>query len=291
MKQNRFFSWLMASPALLTLFLLSVFPLGYTLWYSFSDYYYLSLSPAGFIGLENYQRLAVDAYFLQAVWNTLKFMMLAVFFEIVLGLLYALFVNSLRRFRRLLRTLALLPMLLPPVTVALVWQIMLSNNYGLLNTLLERLGLIPHNWLMDPHTAFYAILLIDIWQYTPLAFLLIYAALQLVPAEQYEAAALDGASPLRQFLHVTWPNIYKSVMVVVLLRAIDTFRLFDKVNILTNGGPANTTSTITQYIYHYGVQMLKVGYASAAAVIMTGIVLVLLLPYLKRILLLNRNQA
>lgn len=289
MKKNRFFAWLMSSPALLILLLLSVFPLGYTLWYSFSNYYFLSLSAPGFIGLENYQKLMADAYFRQAVWNTVKFMILAVFFEVSLGLLYALFVNSLQRLHKLLRTIALLPMLLPPVTVALVWQIMLSNNYGLINTLLESVGLMPYNWLMDPHTAFYAILLIDIWQYTPFAFLLIYAALQLVPGEQYEAAAIDGAGPVRQFINVTWPNIYKSVIVVVLLRAIDTFRLFDKVNILTNGGPANTTATITQYIYQYGVQMLKVGYASAASVIMVGMVLILLLPYLQRTLMQKRN--
>lgn len=288
MKKNRLFAYIMASPALIILLLLSVFPLGYTLWYSFSDYYFLSRSAPAFIGLENYQKLAADAYFRQAVWNTVKFMVLAVFFEGLLGLLYALFINSLQHLHKLLRILALLPMLLPPVTVALVWQIMLSGNYGLINMLLKSVGVMPHNWLMDPHTAFYAILLIDIWQYTPFAFLLIYAALQLVPAEQYEAAAIDGAGSLRQFIYVTWPNLYKSMIIVILLRVIDTFRLFDKVNILTGGGPANTTATITQFIYQYGVQMLKVGCASAASVIMVGMVLVLLLPYLKRSLKQNR---
>jgi multiple sugar transport system permease protein len=182
----------------------------------------------------------------------------------------------------MLRTVSLLPTLLPPVTVALIWQIMFSNNYGIINKLLGEIGIDPVNWLMDVNTAFYAILVIDIWQYAPFAFLLIYASLQSVPQGQYEAAKIDGAGVLQQFVYVTLPNIANGVIMVVLLRTIDTFRLFDKVNILTKGGPANSTATITQYIYQYGVKGLKVGYGSAAALIMTVIVLILAGAYIKR---------
>lgn len=138
------------------------------------------------------------------------------------------------------------------------------------------------NWLQDTHTAFYAILAIDIWQYAPFAFLLIYAALQSVPESQYEAARLDGAGVIKQFVYITLPNIRGTVMAVVLLRIMDSFRLFDKVNILTKGGPANTTATITQYIYSYGVKQLKVGYGCAASVIMTVIILIISSGYIRQ---------
>jgi multiple sugar transport system permease protein len=177
--------------------------------------------------------------------NTVKFVILAVIFETVLGLFLAVFINSFTRGNKLLRTLILLPALMPPVTVALMWQTMLSNNYGIINQLAGFFGLAPVNWLMDIKTAFYAILVIDIWQYAPMAFLLIYASMQTIPQTQYEAARIDGAGIWTQFLKITLPNISSGLLMVVLMRTIDTFRLFDKVNILTKGGPANSTATTT----------------------------------------------
>ncbi len=279
---NTMYAYIMSSPTMLILTVLSIFPLCFVIWYSMTDYYYLATSPAKFIGLENYFKIMEDPYFRQALWNTLKFTILAVIFEVTIGLGMAVLINGVISNQKLIRTTTLLPMLLPPVTVALIWQIMLSNNYGLLNNLLEILGIAPVNWLLDVNTAFYAILVIDIWQYTPFAFLLLYAALQSIPTGQYEAAAIDGAGSWKQFIHITIPNITTNIIMVVLLRVIDTFRLFDKVNILTKGGPSNSTATITQYIYQYGVKMLKVGYGSAASIIMTILVLFLAYGYIKQ---------
>jgi multiple sugar transport system permease protein len=123
---------------------------------------------------------------------------------------------------------------------------------------------------------------IDVWQYMPFAFLLIYASLQAVPKSQYEAAKIDGASALQQLFFITIPNIMGGIILVVLLRSIDSIRLFDKVNILTRGGPANTTATITQYIYNYGVGNYRIGYSSAGAIIMTLIVLLISSLYVSR---------
>ncbi len=281
-KRKSGFAYIMTSPTMLILIALSIFPLIFNIFYSFTDYYYLSKSGVEIIGTENYKNIFKDVYFRQAVYNTVKFTVLAVFFETLIGLLIALLINSIQRGRKTLRTVSLIPTLLPPVTVALIWQIMFSNNYGIINKLLGEIGISPVNWLMDVHTAFYAILVIDIWQYAPFAFLLIYASLQSVPQGQYEAARIDGAGIWQQFIYVTLPNFANGVIMVVLLRTIDTFRLFDKVNILTKGGPANSTATITQYIYQYGVKGLKVGYGSAAALIMTVIVLILAGAYIKR---------
>lgn len=279
-KSKRGFIFGMSFPAAALLVLLSVFPLIFTIYYSFTDYYYLSKSAPGPVGLKNYFDILADPYFRQAVVNTILFTLLAVFFETVVGLLFAVILNSVKRMRKTLRMLILLPMLLPPVTVALIWQIMFSNNYGIINQLLGMVGLPAVNWLMDVKTAFYAILAIDIWQYVPFTFLLMYAALQSVPQGQYEAASIDGASVWKQFVYITLPNIAGSIIMVMLLRTIDTFRLFDKVNILTKGGPANTTATITQYIYQYGVKNLKVGYGGAASIMMTILVLLLAGSYI-----------
>lgn len=281
-KKNTLYAYLMSSPAMLVLTILSIFPLLFIIWYSMTNYEFLYPQRTKFIGFGNYTKLFADPYFRQALVNTLKFTALAVFFEVLLGLAISVLVKSVKSGQKLMRTLTLLPTLLPPVTVALVWQIMLSNNNGLINNILGTFGLSPVNWLMNVNTAFYAILVIDIWQYTPFAFLLLYAAMQGIPQGQYEAAGLDGASKWAQFRFITVPNISRNIIMVMLLRVIDTFRLFDKVNILTKGGPANTTATITQYIFHNGVNMLKVGYGSAASVVMTIIILVLAYGYIRQ---------
>ena len=282
MKKNSLYAYMMSSPAMLVLTVLSIFPLLFIIWYSMTNYEFLYPQKTKFIGLDNYVKLFSDPYFRQALANTLKFTALAVFFEVLLGLMVSVLVKSVKRGQKLMRTLTLLPTLLPPVTVALVWQIMLSNNKGLINNLLGVFGISPVNWLMNVNTAFYAILVIDIWQYTPFAFLLLYAAMQGIPQGQYEAAGMDGASRWDQFRYITVPNISRNIVMVMLLRVIDTFRLFDKVNILTKGGPANTTATITQYIFHNGVNMLKVGYGSAASVVMTLIILMLAYAYIRQ---------
>lgn len=281
-KKNTLYAYMMSSPAMLTITVLSIFPLLFILWYSLTDYYYLATQPPKFLLFDNYVKLMQDRYFMQALGNTLRFTALAVVLEVLLGLAIAVLIKSMRRMQEALRTVVLLPTLVPPVTVALIWQMMLSNHGGLINNGLGLLGIEPISWLTNVNTAFYAILVIDIWQYSPFAFLLLYAALQGVPQGQYEAASIDGAGAWVQFRYVTLPNIQRNILMVALLRMIDTFRLFDKVNILTKGGPANTTATITQYIYHNGVNMLKIGFASAASVVMTVIILILAAGYLKQ---------
>ncbi|NMB94334.1 MAG: sugar ABC transporter permease [Flexilinea flocculi] len=272
----------MSLPTVIILAFLTVFPLGYTIYYSFTNFNMLKPKTLKFIGLSNFEKILADPYFQQALLNTLKFMVLAVILETGIGLLVALLVNSLTKGQKLIRTLLLLPVVLPPVTVALIWRIMLSNNYGIINKLLELIGIAPVSWLNDVRTAFYCILVIDVWQYMPFAFLLIYASLQSVPESQYEAAQIDGANAFHRFWYITIPNIMGGIVLVILLRSIDSIRLFDKVNILTRGGPANTTATITQYIYNYGVGNYRIGFSSAGAIVMTLIVLLISSLYVKR---------
>lgn len=279
-KNNTLYAYMLSSPTMLILTLLSIFPLGFVIWYSLTDYYYLSPADPNFVGLANYFEIFANPYFRQSIWNTIRFTAFAVVFEVLIGLFMAVVINSIMKMQKTIRTITLLPTLLPPVTVALMWQIMFSNNYGLFNNILNFFGIASVSWLTNPSTAFYAILVIDIWQYAPFVFLLLYAALQSIPSTQYDAAAIDGANALQKFRYVTIPFISKSIIMVTLLRVIDTFRLFDKVNILTKGGPSNTTATITQYIYQQGVNQLKVGVGSAMSVVMTVLVLALASGYI-----------
>ncbi|WP_308527467.1 sugar ABC transporter permease [uncultured Oscillibacter sp.] len=273
----------MLTPTMIVLLVMTAYPLIFTFIYSFTDYNYLKgTEEASFILFDNYTKLINNGYFQQAVWNTIKFTILAVILEMGLGLLIAVFINTLRRGQKIMRTLLLLPYLLPAVTVALSWRMMLSSNYGIVNQFLNALGLPVYNWFMDTKTAFGTILVIDVWQNVPFVFLLLYASLQSVSENQYEAARIDGAGFLQQFWYVTLPNIKGSLALCALLRTIDTFRLFEKVNVLTGGGPAGTTTTITQFLYTYGIKSLDFGFGSAGAIVMTVLVLILSSFYIKR---------
>lgn len=282
---ERAFPRLMIAPTVLVMLVLTAYPLVFTLFYSFTDYNYLKgANSAKFVLFKNYATLLQNGYFRQAVLNTIKFTILAVVLEMVFGLLVAVFINSLTKGQKVMRTLLLLPYLLPAVTVALSWRMMLSSNYGIVNQVLQSLHLPVYNWFMDTKTAFGTILLIDVWQNVPFVFLLLYASLQSVSESQYEAARIDGAGVIQQFFYVTLPNIKNGLALCALLRTIDTFRLFEKVNILTGGGPAGTTSTITQFLYNYGIKSLKFGFGSAGAIVMTILVLILSSFYIKRVL-------
>ena len=283
-EQTRRFGLRMVTPTLLVLLILTAYPLIFTVYYSFTNYNLLKVlkNPAKFIGLKNYVKLLSNEYFRKAIWNTVKFTLLAVVFEMFFGFLIATFINSLRKGQKIMRTLLLLPYLLPTVTVALIWRMMLSPNYGIINQVLSSLHLPVYNWFSDIRTAFPLLLLIDIWQASPFVFLLLYAALQAVPQDQYEAAKMEGCNSFQTLIYITIPNIKNSLALCALLRTIDSFRLFDKVNLLTGGGPANSTTTITQYLYNTGIKVFDFGYGSAGAIVMTILVLLLASAYIKR---------
>ena len=272
----------MESPTFVILTVLSIYPFVYTLYYSLTNFYYISKDGLDFVGLKNYADLVRNPYFIRAVINTIKFTVACTLLETVAGVAVAVYVNGLRHFKKTMRTILLLPNLLPPVTAALIWKIMLSNNYGIINEFLRFMHIPVFNWFFDTRTAMPVIILIDVWQCMPFVFLLIYASLQTVPQTLYEAAKIDGANKWHEFRYITMPCISCAVVLCLLLRTIDSFRMFDKINILTGGGPANTTATITQFIYTYGIKSLKFGYGSAGAVVMAAIVLLLSIQYIKK---------
>ena len=209
----------MLTPTLVVLLIMTAYPLVFTLVYSFTDYNLLRAlkNPATFSALKNYTDLLKDEYFQQAIWNTVKFTILAVIFEMLIGFLMALLVNSLRRGQKAMRTLLLLPFLLPTVTVAMSWRMMLSPNYGIVNQVLTALNLPVYNWFSDVKTAFGMLVVIDVWQSAPFVFLLLYAALQSVPASQYEAARIDGAGDFRIVTSIIAPIVKPALATVAIL--------------------------------------------------------------------------
>lgn len=282
-RQKRVFTHTMVWPALIILILTSLLPILYVLISSITDMTLKSMNKGTtqWIGFQNYAKALSDPNFRQSMWVTVKFTLLAVIIETVVGLLLAVFLHGFKKGSKALRTLFLFPMLCPPITVALIWQNMLSNNGGIINQILNLFGIGSVNWLQTIPYAFISVLWIDVWQYAPFVFLLVYVALCQMPAELHEAAALDGANGWRRFWYVTLPYLTKQLSVVVLLRTIDTFRLFDKVNVLTRGGPANSTRTITMYIYQTGINKFEIGMNSASSILMTAIVLMLAFPYIR----------
>ncbi len=284
--EDKAFPHIMLAPTIVVMLIMTVYPIAFTIYYSFTDYNLLKAVKKGynFIAFDNFTKLFQNAVFRTAIFNTIKFTIFAVLAETIIGLLIAVFVNSLPKGQKVMRTLLLLPYLLPTVTVALAWRMLLSSNYGPINQWLVDMGfkdMANYNWFYHIGTAFWTVWLIDVWQNVPFVFLLLYASLQGVPTQQYEAAHLDGANMFQRFWYVTLPNIRSSIFLCLLLRTIDTFRLFDKVNILTQGGPVNTTTTITQYLYAFGIKTLNFGFGSAGALVMTILVLLLSIPYIR----------
>lgn len=280
---DRGFTNAMVWPALVILLLTSLLPIIYVLITSFTDMTLITMNRGGtqWVGFKNYINAITDPDFLQSIWVTVKFTLLAVVTETIFGTMLALYLHSSGKPSKLLRTLFLFPMLCPPITITLIWQTMFSNSYGILNQILGVFGIAPVNWLQDINAAFYAVLWVDIWQYAPFVFLLVYVALCQMPKDLLEAAALDGANGFRRLRYITLPYLAKPMTVVILLRLIDTFRLFDKVNVLTKGGPYNSTRTITMYIYQRGYNDMDIGVTSATSILMTVIILLIAFPYIR----------
>ena len=267
--------FLLALPYLIWMFLFILIPLGMVVAYAFTD------NHTGLFTLSNLTRIftgGVRQIFLRSIWYSL----IASCICLIIGYPVAYFIARQRPMvQRFLYLMVMLPMCLSFLLRTLAWVGLLRDT-GIINQFLESLGLPWYNWFLDTKTAFGAILLIDVWQNTPFVFLLLFASLQSVPEGQYEAARIDGAGAFQQFWYVTIPNIKNSLALCALLRTIDTFRLFEKVNVLTGGGPAGTTSTITQYLYNYGIKSLDFGFGSAGAIVMTVLVLLLSSVYIKR---------
>jgi multiple sugar transport system permease protein len=231
-------------PGLVFLFVIDLIPLLYSAWVSLYTWWLIRPREIRFVGLANYLHLAADPEFARAVVVTTLFTTGAVVIEFLAGLGLALLFAQPLRFLRPLRVLLLLPLFVVPVVGATMWRVIFHPEVGVLNHYLAMLGLGRPPWLSDPTLALVSITLVDAWRTIPFMFLVIYAGLEVLPAELFEAAAVDGASGWQSFRHITVPLLTYIMLLAVLIRAMDAFREFDIIFILTGGGPGTATQTI-----------------------------------------------
>lgn len=274
--------YILLVPAVLTLLSLTAFPLVYSLIVSFQKFNVGNPAESVFIGLDNFARLLSDDKFHNALLNTLIFTFLAVSIEFGLGLAVALVLDKYVRGMGIVKTILLIPMMLPPIAVAITWKLIFQPNFGVLNDILVRIGLEPLLWYASFDMAMITIILVDVWEWTPFIFLMLLAGLSSLPAEPYEAADLDGASAWQKFRDLTWPFLRPVVVITVLLRMMDAFRLFDQVYILTRGGPAGATETLSYYLYKVAFRFFDIGYAAAISFFMLFLTVAFSTWFIKR---------
>ncbi len=251
------------APAVVLLGLVTVYPLVSVLYLSFQRRL-LIFDITKFIGLDNYRFLLSDGRFWNALGNTVYFTAVSVALELLLGLAFALLLNRNFRFKGLVTAAVLVPWAIPTVVSARMWEWIYNTDFGVLNYLLG----VKINWLGSPFWALNAAVFMDVWKTTPFAAILLLAGLKVIPRDLYRAARIDGAGAWQLFIKITLPLLMPVIVVVLIFRTLDAFRVFDAVYVLTGGGPANTTETLSIYAYKVLFQTLQFGYGATLSVVM-----------------------
>jgi multiple sugar transport system permease protein len=268
---DRALPYLLLAPAVLVVLAVLVYPFIDGI--QASTQFYRFGRPIEGVGLQNYKDLWSDPQFRNALWVTVKFVTLAVALETVLGLALALFCARELRGIRFVRTTLIVPMVITPVVVGIVFRLIYATDAGMLTSVSEKLGGEPVQILSDPTKAFLGLVLLDVWEWTPLMFLILLAGIQSLPVEPFEAARVDGAGSWRTFVDHTLPMLRPVLAVAIVLRTIDAFGTFDQVFVLTRGGPGEATRLVSLYGYDTAFKFQQVGYAAAMFVTVGLIIL------------------
>ncbi len=259
---NRLTPYMFVAPAAIVMILALFYPIGYMVWGSFRSWDpSQSLSETEFVGLANYAKLLVDPAFHASFWVTMIFAFTVVAVEMVLGVGLALLLDRNIRGMSVLRTLFILPMMIAPVVVGLVWRYMFHQTYGTFNRFLEAIGLEGVNWLGQ--NPLLSVIIADIWQWTPFIFILSLAALQSLPRSALEAARIDGATGWQQIVHIKLPLMAPVLIVTMLLRLIDAFKVLEVILVLTGGGPGLSTEILALRIARTAREFRELGEAAA----------------------------
>lgn len=242
-----------------------------------------ALIQPNFIGFDHYKNFLTQDRFWSSLWNTTLFTVISVCLELVLGLAIALLINRQFRGRGLVRASVLVPWAIPTVVSALLWKFLFDGQNGIMAKFFELVGLIPNmgELLTTKTGSMFAVIFADVWKTTPFVTLLLLAGLQTIPSSLYEAAKVDGASKVQQFFHITLPLLKSTIMVTLLFRTLDAFRVFDLVYVLTGGGPANATETISIYAYKTMFAQMNFGAGSALSVIVFICVAIISILYIR----------
>lgn len=261
----------MIVPAMVVFVLFYLFPIVYMTYLSTVEWDLLRPDKT-FVGLGNFSDLMEDRVFLQVLYNSFLFTALSVALCLALALLLALRMNRTGFFSAFLQGTVFSPYIISMVSVSLLWMWMMDPQYGLLNAALEFVGLPGLKWLRDPHTSLLSLVLVSVWKNVGFYALVILAGLQSIPKEIYEAADLDETPAWRSFWKITLPMLSPTLFFLVVVGMIHSFQVFDSINIMTQGGPINSTNTLVYYIYENGFRFYKIGYAAAAGVILMVII-------------------
>ncbi len=264
--RKKIFMRLMTLPALLVFLFLGVYPSVEALINSLTKYKLTENAPKKFVFLDNYIQMFTALRFWEALGRTLLFVFLSVIFTYCIGLLIAIVLNKAKRMRNLFRILFLVPMIIAPTITALNFKFMYNNNFGIFNHILNTVGIGSIDFLGDPAVSLMSTLLVDIWQGIPLAMLILLAGLESQPESLYEAAMIDGATALQCFWHIAVPLLTKFSIIVIVLRTMDSLKVYEIVQLLTAGGPGSSSETLNIYISKVGFNWFDMGYASALGI-------------------------
>lgn len=281
-KSDKAASWLFLAPTMIFLGITALLPLLYSVYLSFFKYK-LNLPNAvpEFVGLSNYIRMFTDEALHVSTWNTVLFALISVTLEVLVGLFVAMALCSDKRWARIVTSIFLIPMIMAPVAVGTLWRMMLDSTTGIINYLLSFLGVPNITWLSSTKTAMIAVILVNVWQLAPWVTIICAAGLKSLPQDSLEAASVDGASNGVIFRKIVLPYISPLLTIVVMLRFVDAFKVFDTVYVMTNGGPGNATEMLPNYIYKQGLKFFDAGYSAALAIVFVLVMTLVTVGFLR----------
>ncbi|MFO1091326.1 MAG: sugar ABC transporter permease [Hyphomicrobiales bacterium] len=273
---------LLLAPTLIIMTVVGFFPLIHSLWTSFTGYRPTNPDKfQGFVGIDNYTTALTDPQFLYSIGVTLLFTALSVSISLVLALALGVLFNLRLPGFGILRTVIIVPMLITPIAVGIIWRVMMMPDLGVLNFLLGLAGIAPQPWASSKASALAAVLLVDIWQWTPFMFLILFAGLSALPKSPFEAAAIDGASPTQTFFHVTLPMLKPVIVIATLLRIIDSIRTYDTVYIITRGGPDFATDLASVFLQRINFRFFNLGYGAATSWLILLVILAVVIVFVQ----------
>lgn len=272
------FRWATLLPAVIILLVLTVWPIANLFRMAFSTIEF-TREGASYLWTpsENWGRLLADDLFFVNMRTTVLFVAVSVVLEMVLGFLLALVVSGVRRGKGFVRTLMILPILVPPVAIGSMWKLVYNYDFGILNQTLGLLGLGPVGWLSNPDLALWSVVIVDVWHWTPLVFLILFAGIEGLPREVIEAARVDGASTTQIVRHIVLPLMAPAIAVAFVFRAVLAFKVFDQIFLLTSGGPGTATEVVSLRLYHVFFQQNQLGYGALLSLVIILAVVVFLL--------------
>lgn len=271
----------MILPTLLVLIVVNIYPLIYSVLVSLTNYKVNSFKGFKIVWLKNYIDLLSNPDFLRSMGYTLVFVTCSVASELLLGIAIAMLLYRLEKLGNLLLSFFLLPMMLTPVIVGILWRFMFNFDFGLINYFMDGMGLERVAFLSDRSRAIFYLCVVDLWQWTPYVVLLGFGSLQSLSREQLESAAIDGAGPVTSFRYITLPFLGQTLQICALIRIMDAIREYDKVYTMTNGGPGNATETVSFYVYRQAFKFMNTSTAAAASIILLIITIVISNQFVK----------